>query len=113
MRFPGATEDIEDIEKTVKRMRTGDNRCHLPSVFIVLMVLIVFIVFNISIMDIRLLAKVHLLAKIALFGISLTKFFDHMFPYALKILSKIYSKMANFFKQSNFCKKSIFILVFY
>jgi len=49
-----------------------------------------------------------LLAKIALFGIFLEKFFDHMLSYALKIFPKICSKMANFFKQSKLRKKFIF-----
>jgi hypothetical protein len=35
--------------------------------------------------DNRLLASLHLPAKIALFGIFIAKFFDHMYPYALKI----------------------------
>jgi hypothetical protein len=36
-------------------------------------------------MDNRLLSKLHLIVKIAIFGIFSVKFFDHMFPYALKI----------------------------
>lgn len=55
----------------------------------------------------RPLSKPHLLAKIALFGIFLAKFFDRMHSYALKIFRKICSKIANFFKQSRFQKRSL------
>jgi cobalt-zinc-cadmium efflux system membrane fusion protein len=58
--------------------------------------------------SIRPLSKLHSLAKIALFGIFFGKFFEHMPPYALKIFQKIGSKIANFFKQSTFRKRSIF-----
>jgi hypothetical protein len=33
----------------------------------------------------ELLSKLHLIVKIAIIGIFSVKFFDHMFPYALKI----------------------------
>jgi hypothetical protein len=35
--------------------------------------------------DYRLLSKLHLVVKIALFGIFIVKFFNHMHAYALKI----------------------------
>jgi multidrug efflux system outer membrane protein len=60
----------------------------------------------------RLLSKLHSLAKIALFGIFFGKFFEHMPSYALKIFQKTCSKIANFFKQSKFRKKSNFFLLF-
>jgi hypothetical protein len=56
---------------------------------------------------IRLLAKVHLIIKMALFGIFSEKFFNHMNPYAFKISRKICSKIAHFSNQSDFHKKSI------
>ncbi len=56
---------------------------------------------------IRLLSKLHLFAKIDVFGAFLAKFFDRMCAYALKISQKIRSKTFNFFQQSEFRKKSI------
>ena len=56
--------------------------------------------------SIRPLPKLHLFAKIALFGIFCAKFFDHVSSHALKILQKICTKSANFFKQSEFRKRS-------
>jgi len=53
---------------------------------------------------IRHLSKLHLLAKIALFGIFAIKFFDHVFTHALKILCQICAKIANFIKQSEVSK---------
>jgi N-acetylmuramoyl-L-alanine amidase len=59
---------------------------------------------------IRLLSKLHSLVKIGLFGTFIAKFFDHMYTYALKIWQSNCSKTLNFFKQSEFRKKSIFFL---
>ena len=56
---------------------------------------------------IRLLSNPHLIVKMALFGIFFAKFFDRMFPYALKIYQKTCSKTAHFSNQSEFRKKSI------
>jgi hypothetical protein len=50
----------------------------------------------VSPLSIRLVAKPHLVIKMALFGIFFEKFFDHMFTYALKISRKICSKIAYF-----------------
>ena len=55
----------------------------------------------------RLLSKLHLIDKIALFGIFAVKFFDYVFTHALKIFRQICTKMANFLHQSEFRKKSI------
>ena len=60
-------------------------------------------------MIIRLLEELALFIKIALFGSFVGKFFDHMPTYALKILQQICIKIANFSKQSEYCKKSILI----
>lgn len=60
---------------------------------------------------IRLLSKLHLHDKIALFGIFVTKFFDHVYSHALKILRQICTKIANFIVQSEFRKKSILSIV--
>ena len=56
---------------------------------------------------IRLVSKLALVAKIAIFGIFVTKFFDHVATQAFKILRRIFRKMANFFTQRKFRKKSI------
>jgi hypothetical protein len=59
-------------------------------------------------MSIRVLSKLHSIAKMAIFVILFGKFFDHMYTYALKIYQKICPKIAYFFDQSEFRKNSIF-----
>ncbi|MBI2742420.1 MAG: transporter substrate-binding domain-containing protein [Chlamydiales bacterium] len=61
----------------------------------------------------RPLSKLHLLVKIGLFGIFDTKFFDHVFTHALKILRQICTKNLNFSEQSEFRKRSILALLLF
>ena len=44
-----------------------------------------YVLAYLDVSSIRLLSKLHLAVKIAIFGIFIIKFFDHMFTYALKI----------------------------
>ena len=62
---------------------------------------------------IRLLSKFHLVVKIAIFGIFSCKLFDHMRTYWSQNLQLNLLKIINFFKQSEFRKKSIFIKRFH